>query len=97
MDKLFTLTAFGFYAIAIVGMVVHAVKKWAKGEIPGSVTDWFIKNPKATVGALIAAIGAVCAALLSGQISSLNDGAHILAVVGFGYAADSSMNSQEVK
>jgi len=91
VDKLITLNALALYGLALVGMLIHAVKKWTKNEIP-SVVGWFITAPRSTVGAVIAAIGAVMTALLSNQLNGLQDGATIMAVIGFGYAADSSLN-----
>ena len=95
MENLITATAFAFYGIAISGIFLHAVKKWVKGEIKGSIVDWFIVNPRATAGVIITALGGVSVAILTGQIGNIQDGAHIIAVFGIGYSADSIGNNQK--
>lgn len=96
MDKLVSSYAFVFYGIAILGMLTHAVVRWSNGAIEGSIADWFLVNKKATTAAFLASIGATVALVLNGTVSDINSGAHILAVWGVSYFADSKLNSQAV-
>lgn len=92
MDKLTTVNALFFYGVAVASMVMHALKKWAAGEIQGSLIDWYIFAPRRTVGALMLAVGGTMTVILGGQVFDIHDGAHILAVFGIGYASDSAAN-----
>ena len=92
--KLLTEVAFQFYAIGLVAMGLHAVKKWAKGEIKGKLIDWYWVNPRATVGAVVSCLGGIVTAILSGVLTDISVDAQILAAVGIGYAAD-TLNNQK--
>jgi hypothetical protein len=96
MDKLFTLAAFAFYGVAIFGLVAHAIVRWSNGEIEGKIMDWFLVNKKASVKAFVVALGATIGLILNGTISDINSGAHLLAVWGVSYFADSKLNNQGV-
>ncbi len=96
MDKLLTMHAFVFYGLAIVGLIAHALVRWANGQIEGGVPDWFLVNKKATVRAFILAEGAVAGLILSGQIHDPNAAADILQVWGVSYFMDSAFNNQKV-
>lgn len=92
MITLFTGTAMMFYAIGFASMISHAVKKWVTGEIRGGLIDWYVCNPRMTVGALMACIGGIAMAILSGALTDHTSGAQILAAWGIGYAADTINN-----
>ena len=94
MDKLLTHAAFSFYAISLLAVFSHALVKWTRGEIHGNMIDWFIMNPKATVGTALAALGGTIGALASFDTIDINSGAQIMAIWGIGYIADSSFNGQ---
>lgn len=92
MDKLITSTAFAFYGIALLGILVHAVKKWAMHEIPYSVYAYlFTVDPRGTLVTVGTALGAVISAVGSGQISSLHTFADVSVAFLAGYACDSAI------
>lgn len=98
MNTLISLTALGFYGIAILGVLFHAVWKWSRGEIEVSLYSYFFQtNKRASVYMLLASIGGTAGLLLAGTVSNLQDGAHVLAVWGIGFAADSGLNSAKTK
>lgn len=94
MQTLFSKSAFIFYAIAISGMLLHSILKWAKGEINGNVIDWYIVNPRRSVLALLTVVGSTAGLLLNGTVSDVALGAHVIAVFGIGYGFDSGVNKQ---
>ncbi len=95
MIKLFSLSSFVFYGIAVFGLLMHAVVRWSNNEIEGSVADWFLVNKKATVHSLLAAIGATAGLILAGSIADYNTAADVLAVWGVSYFMDSKLNNQK--
>jgi hypothetical protein len=95
MDKLFTNTSLMFYAVAIFGLLAHAVVRWSNGEIEGKLKDWFLVNKKASVHSFMAALGATVALILNGTVNDIHSGAHLLAVWGVSYFADSKLNNQD--
>ena len=95
MDKLITMNAFYFYAIAIIGLLSHAVIRWTNNELEGSISDWFLVNRKASVNAFLLAMGGTIALILTGGITDPNDSANILAVWGVSYFMDSKFNNQK--
>lgn len=94
MMELFTQSALVFFAIGFISMLSHAVKKWVMGEIKGKLVDWYWSHPKATVGAVMACLGGIATAILSGALTDYSVGAQLLAAWGIGYSAD-TLNSQE--
>lgn len=93
MQALLTQSALVFFLIGVVSMLTHAVKKWVAGEIRGNLIDWYMVQPRATLGALLACVGGIAAAVLSGQLTDYAQGAQIIAAWGIGYASD-TINSQ---
>lgn len=77
-------------------MLSHAVKKWAMGEIKGKLIDWYWSHPRATVGAVMACLGGIATAILSGMLNDYTVGAQLMAAWGIGYSAD-TLNSQGKK
>lgn len=77
-------------------MLSHAVKKWAMGEINGKLVDWYWSHPRATVLALMAYLGGIATAILSGMLTDYTVGSQLMAAWGIGYSAD-TLNRQEKK
>lgn len=94
MMQLFTTTAAMFFLVGLLSMFTHTLKKWAMGEIRGRLADWYWSQPRATVLSLMAMVGGIATAILSGALTNYMDGTHVLAAWGIGYAAD-SVNIQE--
>lgn len=101
MDKLISLTAFGFYGLALLGVVLHAVKKWYNKEIPYSVFDYlFTVDPRGTVATVATALGGAIGAVASGSLTNLSDPVQVVAVVTTAIAIDSAVypaNAGEAK
>lgn len=94
MSQLFSLTALAFFCIGLLAMFAHALKKWTLGEIKGGLMDWYIQQPRATVGAILACLSGIAGALLSGILTDYSVGSQIVAAFGIGYAAD-TINTQK--
>ena len=92
MSALFTQTAAVFIIIGMLSMLTHAVKKWIAGEIRGNLIDWYVEHPKMTAGAVLACLGGIATAILSGALTDYNSGAQIIAAWGIGYASDTINN-----
>ena len=93
--ELFNNTSLVFFLIGLLSMVSHAIKKWTQGEIIGNIIDWYVMKPRATLGAVLACMGGIGTAILSGALNDYTIGAQLLAAWGIGYAAD-TVNSQGV-
>jgi hypothetical protein len=93
MEKYLTMTSLIFLLIALASMLTHGVKKWVNGEIQGDLIDWYLVHPRASIGAVMACIGGVMVAILTGTLTAPIDGTAILAAWGLGYGAD-TLNSQ---
>lgn len=93
---LFSTTSAVFFAIGILSMLSHALKKWTQGEIIGSIIDWYWMNPRATVGAYLTCMSGIATAILSGALTDYTVGAQLLAVWGIGYASDTVNNQGKV-
>lgn len=92
MMQLFTTTAAMFFLIGLLSMFTHTLKKWAHGEIRGRLGDWYVSRPRATALSIMAMVGGIATAILSGALTDYMDGSHVLAAWGIGYAADSVNN-----
>lgn len=79
-----------FASAAIVGQILHGVKKWAEGE------DIMFSNPKRTVAAIIGNLSAILGAMAMG-LDNLSISQAILAGATLGLAADSVLNKGERK
>ncbi len=92
MDKLITSTAFAFYGIALIGIIAHAVKKWAMKEISYSVYDYLVTvDPRGTLVTVGTALGAVITAVGAGQIGNLHAFADVSVAFLAGFACDSAI------
>lgn len=96
MNTLLTIHSLMFFALGIVSMVMHGVKKWTAGEIDGNIIDWYIDNPRATVGAILACLSSISAAIFSGVLIDPDTPAQLVAAWGIGYASD-TINNQGAK
>ncbi len=96
MEKYLTMTSLIFLLIALASMLTHGIKKWVSGEIEGNLIDWYVVHPKASVSAVLACVGGVLVAILTGALVAPIDGTSILAAWGLGYGAD-TLNSQTEK
>jgi hypothetical protein len=94
MDLFLSQAFFISIAIALSSMVLHSIKKWTMGEIRGSVIDWYLVNPRRSVGSLLGCITGVVTLVLSGGVTDLSIGAEIVALAGVGFAAD-TLNTQD--
>lgn len=96
MSALFSYSALIFFATGMAAMAMHAFKKWIANEIVGSVIDWYVMHPKATAAAVMACVGGIASAVLTGVLTDCGQGAQIIAAWGIGYAAD-TVNNQGQK
>lgn len=91
--ELFTSTAFVFYTIGILSMLMHGVKKWTMGEVRGNLIDWYWSHPRASLGAVMACLGGIATLILSGVLTDYTISAQLVAAWGVGYGSD-TLNSQ---
>ena len=87
------LNAVAFASAAIMGQVLHALKKWSEGEA------WIMANARRTVGAIIANGVAIAGFISTGALDEITKIATVLALGLFmGFSADSAINkgSREV-
>jgi hypothetical protein len=92
MDKLIAPMAFGFYGIALLGIVAHAVKKWAMREIHYSVYDYlFTVDRRGSLITVATVLGSVIGAVGSGSIASLHTFADVSTAFLIGFAFDSAI------
>lgn len=89
MKELFTQSAMMFYLIGLAAMALHAVKKWADGEVDGWVGNWYLKDRRRTVAALLACGSAIAGAILGGVLTDYTNTAQVMACAGLGFASDS--------
>ena len=81
------LNAVAFGSAAIIGQVLHAMKKWAEGE------EWVLANVRRTVGAVVANFVAIAGFISTGALDSMPKIATVLALGLFmGFSADSAIN-----
>ncbi len=81
------LNAVAFASAAILGQVLHALKKWAEGEA------WILANAKRSVAAVIGNLIAIMGFISTGALDSMPKIATVLALGLFmGFSADSAIN-----
>lgn len=92
MDKIVSWYGFAFYGMALLGIVAHAVKKWAMREISYSVFAYlFTVDPRGTLVTVGTALGAVVSAVGTGQIASVHSFADVSVAFLAGFACDSAI------
>jgi hypothetical protein len=81
-----------YISIALIGMVAHWLKKWARGEITNGLYDYCMTHKKHTIGAICTMLGLVFPIYASSpEITQLSFTAVFLA----GFGADSAANKSE--
>ena len=95
-DKPQVAAALLFCMGAIGGQVMHAIKKWADGEVD-CISAWLLGNPKRAVSAAIGNGAGMLIFIQTGVLGSIYqtpDGWWALCLLGFmnGFTADSALN-----
>lgn len=80
-----------FCLAALLGQILHAVKKWADGEADNP-WNWLRTNPKRTVSALIGNAIAMFYFVTSGALTGMTGTSLIVFGVMQGVATDSALN-----
>lgn len=80
-----------FCCAAALGQVLHALKKWADGEV-SSPLDWITVSLRHSVGALIGNLGGMIAFVGSGVLEPMAPGALVIFGLMNGFSADSALN-----
>lgn len=85
-----------FCVSASIGQIMHALKKWADGEVE-SAFQWVTGNIRRTVGAVIGNIGGMVVFIQTGVLGpllALPNGWWAIFLFGFmnGFSADSALN-----
>lgn len=105
IDKVFNnsdfVAASVFCVSAGVGQLLHAVKKWADGEVDG-IFSWVFGNIKRTISAVIGNIGGMVVFIQTGVLGPillLPNGLWAIFLFGFmnGFTADSALNKSSRK
>lgn len=85
-----------FLALALLGVVFHALKKWAKSETK-SFSGWFTDNPKNTIMAFLSLVGATATITFNHQLDNLSFTQLALMAFPVGYSIDSLVNKVRTK
>jgi hypothetical protein len=81
-----------FFSVGLLGMALHYLKKWGRGEIECSIFEYIMSYKKHTIAAVCTMIGLVVPIFMaSPELSQLSLSAAFLA----GFTADSAMNKGE--
>lgn len=83
-----------FYALGLVGMAAHYVKKWSRGQYAGNLWAYlFADNPRASLAAVLTYTGAAASVIATGSIDGMTLAQ--VSALGFftGYASDSAVNA----
>ncbi len=85
-----------FCIAAAIGQFIHAVKKWADGEV-GTPLDWITKDARHTFSAILGNLGGMLVFIQTGvlgPIAAQPDGWWAVVMFGFmnGFTADSALN-----
>lgn len=86
-----TQNAILFCLAATLGQVLHAIKKWADGEIDNPIA-WWTTNLRRTVSAVIGNLGGMIAFIATGVLDPLTPGALLIFGLMNGFSADSALN-----
>lgn len=86
-----TINAVIFCLAAALGQVLHAVKKWADGEVNNPL-DWITNSLRHTVSALIGNMGGMIAFIATGVLDPMTPGALLIFGLMNGFTADSALN-----
>lgn len=94
MEKLITINALVFYALAVAGVAVHVIVRWSNGNIQGTLGSWWTSNKRASVSAILLIVGSIITMIVGNVLSNYHDLAQVIAAFGTGYVFDSSVNKQ---
>ena len=86
-----TVNAIIFCLAAALGQVLHAVKKWADGEV-GNPLDWLTQSVRHSVSAMIGNMGGMIAFVATGVLDPMTPGALVIFGLMNGFTADSALN-----
>ena len=86
-----TINAVIFCLAAALGQVLHAVKKWADGEVSNPL-DWITQSARHSISALIGNMGGMIAFIATGVLDPLTPGGLIIFGLMNGFTADSALN-----
>lgn len=81
-----------FTGAALLGQLLHAVKKWAEGDA------WLLVNIRRTVAALIANVTAIVGFIMTGALNGIPD-VYTVILLGLtmGFSTDSTINKGQRK
>jgi len=91
MNEQSTINAIIFCLAAAVGQVLHAIKKWADGEVE-SPLDWITQRARSTISAVIGNMGGMIAFVATGVLDPMTPGSLIIFGLMNGFTADSALN-----
>lgn len=89
-DKTFS-NAVLFCIAATAGQILHAIKKWAAGEVDNPL-QWLTTNLRSTINAAIGNLGGMIAFIATGVLDPLSPGALLIFGLMNGFSADSALN-----
>ena len=81
-----------FILIGIVGMIAHGAAKLMKGQIV-TLTGWFTTKRRQSILAFTTLFGAAIAAMMSGQMDTMNFTQMCMVAFPVGFTCDSAVNS----
>lgn len=86
-----TINAIIFCLAAALGQVLHAVKKWADGEVDNPL-EWVTQSARHSVSAMIGNLGGMIAFVATGVLDPMTPGALVIFGLMNGFTADSALN-----
>ena len=85
------INAIIFCLAAFLGQVLHAVKKWADGEVSNPL-DWITISARHTTSAILGNLGGMIAFISTGVLEPMTPGALLIFGLMNGFTADSALN-----
>lgn len=86
-----TINAIIFCFAAGLGQALHAIKKWADGEVENPL-DWLTVSARHSISALIGNMGGMIALVATGVLDPMTPGGLIIFGLMNGFTADSALN-----
>ena len=86
-----TINAVIFCLAAGLGQVLHAIKKWADGEVESPLA-WITERARSTISAVIGNLGGMVALVSTGVLDPMTPGGLIIFGLMNGFTADSALN-----
>ena len=85
-----------YTVVGLIGMLSHAVKKFSRGELSGSVVDYFLREHTwRSLAAVGSWLSVVLGTAMSGMLTDLAWGALVLQAWGLGVGCDSFVNKAQ--